>query len=141
MTAADNRDGNRDPREQHYAVSPVNGARIPLGAHPHNTGGKPGRSGRRQDWMHEACARAVRQEGVPLLRRILRGKVAGATVADRMRAVELLAKYQSAVSILDVREALTATLDVLRTNLTPEVAEDIAAQMRPLWVRRVRGNV
>ena len=28
------------------AVSPLNGARIPLGAHPGNTGGKPGRSGR-----------------------------------------------------------------------------------------------
>lgn len=32
-----------------FAVSPINGSRIPLGAHPGNTGGKPGRSGRKPD--------------------------------------------------------------------------------------------
>ena len=31
------------------ATSPISGAKIPLGAHPGNTGGKPGRSGRPPD--------------------------------------------------------------------------------------------
>ena len=37
------------------ATSPLNGSRIPLGAHPGNTGGKKGRSGRRPDWLREFC--------------------------------------------------------------------------------------
>lgn len=39
---------NGKPREYRLktAVSPINGAVIPLGAHPGNTGGKKGRSGR-----------------------------------------------------------------------------------------------
>lgn len=37
------------------AVSPLSGGRIPLGAHPANTGGKKGRSGRRPNWLREFC--------------------------------------------------------------------------------------
>ena len=37
------------------AVSPLNGSRIPLGAHVGNTGGKKGRSGRRPEWLREFC--------------------------------------------------------------------------------------
>lgn len=34
-------------------VSPINGAVMIAGAHPGNTGGKPGRSGRRPNWIRE----------------------------------------------------------------------------------------
>jgi hypothetical protein len=37
------------------AVSPLSGGRIPLGAHPGNTGGKKGRSGRPPNWLREFC--------------------------------------------------------------------------------------
>lgn len=37
------------------AASPLNGSRIPLGAHDGNTGGKKGRSGRKPDWLREFC--------------------------------------------------------------------------------------
>ena len=37
------------------AASPLNGSRIPLGAHPGNTGGKKGRSGRKPSWLREFC--------------------------------------------------------------------------------------
>lgn len=37
------------------AKSPRNGAEIPLGAHPKNTGGKKGRSGRKPDWLKKFC--------------------------------------------------------------------------------------
>lgn len=35
--------------------SPLTGHRLPVGAHPGNTGGKKGRSGRRPDWLREFC--------------------------------------------------------------------------------------
>jgi hypothetical protein len=37
------------------AVSPLSGGRIPLGAHPGNTGGKKGRSGRPPNWLKNFC--------------------------------------------------------------------------------------
>jgi hypothetical protein len=37
------------------AVSPLSGGRIPLGAHPGNTGGKKGRSGRPPNWLRQFC--------------------------------------------------------------------------------------
>lgn len=37
------------------AKSPRNGAEIPLGNHPGNTGGKKGRSGRKPDWIKAFC--------------------------------------------------------------------------------------
>lgn len=37
------------------AVSPLNGAAIPLGAHPGNTGGKKGRSGRKPQKFKDFC--------------------------------------------------------------------------------------
>ena len=37
------------------ARSPLNGAEIPLGAHPRNTGGKKGRSGRPPSAIRERC--------------------------------------------------------------------------------------
>lgn len=37
------------------AKSPRSGAEIPLGAHPGNTGGKKGRSGRKRDAFKEMC--------------------------------------------------------------------------------------
>lgn len=37
--------------------SPLTGHRLPVGAHPGNTGGRKGRSGRRSDAFHDMCAR------------------------------------------------------------------------------------
>jgi hypothetical protein len=46
---------NDDKTAVKTAVSPLSGGRIPLGAHPGNTGGKKGRSGRRPDWLKTFC--------------------------------------------------------------------------------------
>jgi hypothetical protein len=40
---------------QRYVQSPLTGTLIPCGAHPWNTGGKKGRSGRRPDAFKEMC--------------------------------------------------------------------------------------
>jgi hypothetical protein len=42
--------------------SPNGGARLPLGAHPGNTGGKPGRSGRPPNAFKELCAQLASRE-------------------------------------------------------------------------------
>lgn len=47
--------GNGQKTAAKTAVSPLSGGRIPLGAHPGNTGGKKGRSGRRPNWLREFC--------------------------------------------------------------------------------------
>lgn len=57
------------------AVSPINGAVIPLGAHPGNTGGKKGRSGRPADTIREAMRELGAEKGVPFLSEVLDGKV------------------------------------------------------------------
>lgn len=36
-------------------TSPINGATTPVGAHPGNTGGKKGRSGRPPNWLKDWC--------------------------------------------------------------------------------------
>ena len=46
------------------ARSPVNGAEIPLGAHPGNTGGKKGRSGRTPDEFKRMCQELASSESV-----------------------------------------------------------------------------
>lgn len=54
------------------ARSPKNGAEIPLGAHPGNTGGKPGRSGRPPDEFKQMCqAMASREATFAAVTRIL----------------------------------------------------------------------
>jgi hypothetical protein len=73
-----------------------------------------------------------------LLNRIAAGKVEGATVADRIRALDVLARYglsgpQGTIDISDVRERLTATLEVVRELLPPEQARAVVDRMRPIW--------
>jgi len=56
-------------------VSPLNGARSPTGAHPGNTGGKAGRSGRKPDEFKEELAAIRDAEGLGVLQEILNGEV------------------------------------------------------------------
>ncbi|MDB4893566.1 MAG: hypothetical protein JWL61_5421 [Gemmatimonadetes bacterium] len=51
----------------------MNGAQIPLGAHPGNTGGKPGRSGRPPNELREAF-RSVLPDGIDLIHRVIMGE-------------------------------------------------------------------
>lgn len=136
---SENRDQNREQVPPRYAVSPVNGARIPLGAHPANTGGKRGRSGRRRDEMIEMLSRTMERDGIPLLRKIVRGKLAGVSIADRQRAVEMIARYvldkrtQDVIAAAEVRARWSSTLDEVRALLPPELAQALVDRIRPHW--------
>jgi hypothetical protein len=72
------------------AISPLSGAAIPLGAHPGNTGGKKGRSGRLPSKVREACRLAFHQR-LKVLKQIADNEHEDA--ADRIRAVDTLGKY------------------------------------------------
>ena len=62
------------------AISPRSGAVIPTGAHPWNTGGKPGRSGARPNYAKELAGHLVqRYQILPMLAAIA---VHGTTLAD-----------------------------------------------------------
>ena len=53
-------------------VSPRSGAEVPTGAHPQNTGGKPGRSGRKSIAFKTACAGIVNDNVLPKVREYIK---------------------------------------------------------------------
>lgn len=55
--------------------SPRNGVQLPVGAHPGNTGGKAGRSGRKPDAFREALADIRDAQGIKVLTDILAGRI------------------------------------------------------------------
>ena len=136
----ENRAGNR---EQRYATSPLNGAKIPLGAHAKNTGGKKGRSGRRPDELREMLRAIVERKGIPLLRRIVAGKLDNATLPDQLRALELALRYgldasaEGAMGADEIRQRWIATLDEVRA-LPVELQQPLVDRMRQHWVGRPR---
>jgi hypothetical protein len=90
------------------AKSPKGGAELPLGAHPGNTGGKKGRSGRKPAAWKEACEKALQDaNALPVLQEIISGDIMeevgrdrkgepiyGDTKnSDRIGAVKFLAAY------------------------------------------------
>jgi hypothetical protein len=60
---------------KHAKPSPRNGVSLPVGAHPGNTGGKAGRSGRKPDEFKEALAAVRDTAAMPFLVEILGGEV------------------------------------------------------------------
>ena len=55
--------------------SPRSGAVVPTGAHPGNTGGKPGRSGRRSDAFKQRLEAIRDEKGMPVLEQVLDGAI------------------------------------------------------------------
>ena len=62
-----------------------------------------------------------------------------ATHRDRIRAVDILAKYGLGqlreVSVEDVRGRLSATIELLRQELDPSEADRLIMHLRDIWVR------
>ena len=132
---------NPDEKPDHASGPPLvysgkGGAPIVPG-NPGNSGGKKGRSG-----THPRVARALSCEGyvqaVPMLRRIVRGKVAGATIGDRIRAAEVLGRFglagaEGGMDVADVRDRLQRSLDEIRRLCPGEPGQAISDALRPLW--------
>ncbi len=132
------------------APSPLTGATLPLGAHPGNTGGKKGRSGRLPSIVRD-FAREAFADRLDILTQIADGKAIqrmkigdvetetfiSADVSDRLRALDLLAKYGlgtiKEVSVEDVRERVQRTLDVIQERTSPEQFVSIVQQLQPIW--------
>src|SRR5689334_5686837 len=69
----------RKPRQSARTVElapppPQGGAQLPLGAHPGNTGGKKGRSGRKPDAFVAAMEDALNEDGAPFIRDLMAGR-------------------------------------------------------------------
>lgn len=60
-----------------------------------------------------------------------------ADVADRIKAIDMLAKYglgtTKEVSVEAVRDRVARTLDVIRAQVAPKLAASIIAELRPIW--------
>jgi hypothetical protein len=130
--------------------SPRSGAEVPTGAHPGNTGGKRGRSGRVPSIVRELALESF-ADRVHLLAEIADGiafrrvKVGAhetetftsTEVSDRLRALEMLAKYGlgtiKGASVDDVRDRVRATLDVIQDRTPPELFASIVGELRPIW--------
>lgn len=133
------------------AVSPLSGAHIPLGAHPGNTGGKKGRSGRRPSAVRQACLKAFGARVVHLraiadgvaMREVtsLTGETTHAWVScdipERLRALDMLAKYGMGeqASVEDVRERLRDTITAVRDTLgaQPDLCGALLDRLAAVW--------
>ena len=146
----------KKPRSQKAktAKSPINGAEIPLGAHPGNTGGKPGRSGRPPSVVRDVCSLRF-EERVPLLANIADGTAPlsercpqcgyeGADAGlgtvetrDRLRAIDMLGKYGLGERSEFSEDVVTANVDKMLTVAQALMApEDFAAfckQADTIW--------
>jgi len=116
------------PSKPRTARSPINGAEIPLGAHPGNTGGKPGRSGRLPSEVRRACLEAF-DHRIPRLMQIADGAVAFTQecpkcghkaetpplpvteVSDMRNAIDQLGKYGLGEKSEFSADVVTASVD------------------------------
>jgi len=115
-----------------FAVSPINGAKIPLGVHPGHTGGKKGRSGRKKDELRLAL-----RQGLEVLLPMIEAKIKAkkATLADLVKVAELQAKYglgaphelkvntDDAEPLVVIHEHVQVPLDRLR-SITASISEE-----------------
>lgn len=113
-------------------VSPLNGARLPVGAHPGNTGGKPGRSGRPPSAIRKALRESF-DNRVHLLEEI----ADDGSNKDKLQALELMGRYGlgplASVNADDIRDKVIATLDVIRQLCPPDLAARVVNALRPIW--------
>lgn len=68
---------------------------------------------------------------------VIRGKQS-ASVADRLKAVDILAKYgldsrTAGIDINEVRDKVAASIDIIRRRCDAALAQLIVAEMRPVW--------
>ena len=156
--------GKTDPKTAtktaKVAVSPINGAEIPLGAHPGNTGGKKGRSGRPPSELRRLMREGA-ADRLPRLMMIADGNVPltetcpacghqGATevlpVADTgemLRANDMLLKYglgeRSEFSEDVVAENVDRMLSVAETVMSEVHFKTFARQTDAIWNAERRG--
>ena len=89
------------------------------------------------------CGKRGQFEGTADMGRLDISVETSATPRDRLRAAELLLRYglgeAQGIDADAVREALAATLSVLRNRLSPERFSLIADELKPLWTRLKSG--
>lgn len=132
-----NEENRGTPAAPRLVVSPLNGATMQAGAHPANTGGKKGRSGRLPGDIRQALRKGFDRRRRSVLEAVADGRIEGTTPADRLRAMELMARHglreQAGMPVEQVRDKVAQTLDVMRRILPPDLAQAVVAEMRGIW--------
>jgi hypothetical protein len=118
---------NESPDVRPEMVPQPHGGALKVG-NPGNRGG----TGRPPSEIRQRL-RGAFEDRIPILEDI--ADSATASASDRMKAVDLMAKYGlgKEVSAEDVRMKLGETLDLLRRELDPETYARITKQMREVW--------
>jgi len=136
-------------------VSPLNGAVCPTGAHPGNTGGKKGRSGRPPALVRQACRdgfdariptlEAIADGAAPLTETCPKcGHVGGTMflpvieIADRLSAIDKLGKYGlgergNAIDRDSVEESLRQQRTIIRDSLPKDAAAALLKRIAAVW--------
>lgn len=124
------------------------------GAHPKNTGGKPGRSGRPPSEFKKKLEQIRDEQGLPVLEAILRGRVPGglcahcgneansdavcteAPIEARLRAADMTLRYTIGLTktikldgVRGVAEAFEMIRSRIRVTLAPELAERLISSI------------
>ena len=117
---------------QTYMVSPISGAECPTGAHPGNTGGKPGRSGRPPNELREAF-RNVLPDGIDYIHSVIKGETT-ITLREKCahcgKAPKGIARAEDVIATAPtVDNRLRAVSDAARFGLgeRSEFSEDVVA--------------
>jgi hypothetical protein len=103
------------------------------------SGGVPGHDGRggRPPSLLRARLRGSLDERVAVVEEIADDPEASA--ADRIRAVDLLARYglgaDATVSTEDVRERLKASVELITAMLPAGLSRDVVLRLREVWTR------
>ena len=150
----------RPEKKRMVAVSPLNGAEIPLGNHPGNTGGKKGRSGRPSSELRRLMREGA-EDRLPRLMMIADGNVPltetcpacghqgggevlpVANTGEMLRAHDLLLKYglgeRSEFSEDVVAENVDRMLSVAETVMNADEFKVFARQTDAIWNAERRG--
>lgn len=129
------------PPKKPRAKTPAKTADPPLVPQPHGgallAGGKvgnPGGTGRPPSEIRKRL-RGSFEERIKILEEIADAKEQSST--DRLRAVDLLAKYglgtTKELTVEHVRDRLQQTIAAITETLPPEQADALLAKIEPLW--------
>lgn len=83
-----------------------------------------------------AALRKAAEQRLPDLKKIAAGKMKDATVADRLRAIDMMIRYGMGpgISLDDVREKLKATVVMAESMLDEETADKFVSNLRTIWL-------
>lgn len=99
-------------------------------------GGTPG-TGRPKSAIREKLRKVLEDDGVEYLRKVLAGEIEGASISDRIRAADVVAKHglgsEREVTLEWVGARVAQTVAIVRAELGDEDAQRVLQRLREVW--------